>query len=77
VDQRSLGVDGAPGVVAADDGQSDRLVFTFFHQPNYDARIEVLPTCCSEDDPPRYGTTTSGEHITRKILAMRSPELGA
>jgi isopenicillin N synthase-like dioxygenase len=59
------------------DAQSDRLVFTFFHQPNYDARIEVLPTCCSEDDPPRYGTTTSGEHITRKILAMRSPELGA
>ncbi|MCU1374856.1 MAG: 2OG-Fe(II) oxygenase [Actinomycetia bacterium] len=59
------------------DGQSDRLVFTFFHQPNYDAAIEVLPTCCSEEDPPRYADTTSGTHITRKVLAMRSPELGA
>lgn len=55
------------------DGQTDRLVFTFFHQPNYDAAIEVIPTCCSEDDPARYADTTSGEHIARKLAAMRSP----
>ncbi len=58
------------------DAMSDRLSFTFFHQPNYDALIEVIPTCTSPDNPPKYGTTTSGAHITQKILAMRSPELG-
>lgn len=58
------------------DAMSDRLSLVFFHQPNYDARIEVLPSCCSEDDPPRYAPTTSGEHIARKLAAMRRPELG-
>lgn len=59
-----------------DDGRTDRLVFTFFHQPNYDAAIEVIPTCCGEGYPARYADTTSGEHIARKLAAMRSPELG-
>jgi len=60
-----------------EDAASDRLSLIFFHQPNYDAVIEVLESCSSPDDPPRYETVTSGEHITRKILAMRSPELGS
>lgn len=59
-----------------EDAMTDRLAFTFFHQPNYDAPIECIPTCAGPDKPARYGNTTSGEHITGKILAMRSPELG-
>jgi isopenicillin N synthase-like dioxygenase len=58
-----------------EDVRSDRLSFTFFHQPNYDAVIEVIPTCVSPARPARYGTTTSGAHIHKKIAAMRSPEL--
>jgi isopenicillin N synthase-like dioxygenase len=57
------------------DPASDRLSFTFFHQPNYDAVIEVLPTCCSAEDPARYGTTTSGDHFIGKLHALRGPEL--
>jgi isopenicillin N synthase-like dioxygenase len=54
---------------------SRRLSMTFFHQPNYDAVIECLPTCCSTERPAQYGTTTSGEHVWMKINKHRQPEL--
>lgn len=54
---------------------SRRLSMTFFHQPNYDAVIDCLPTCCSAERPARYGTTTSGEHVWMKINKHRQPEL--
>jgi len=47
----------------------------FFHQPNYDAVIECIPTCTGPGDPPRYGRTTSGEHVTMKITKHRAPDL--
>jgi isopenicillin N synthase-like dioxygenase len=40
----------------------------FFHQPNYDAVVECLPSCCGPDNPPRYGPVTSGEHRLAKFL---------
>jgi isopenicillin N synthase-like dioxygenase len=54
---------------------SRRLSMAFFHQPNYDAVIECLPTCSSADRPPRYGRTTSGDHVWMKITKHRTPEL--
>jgi isopenicillin N synthase-like dioxygenase len=54
---------------------SRRLSMTFFHQPNYDAVIECLPTCCSTERPAHYGKTTSGEHVWMKINKHRQPEL--
>lgn len=42
-----------------------------FHQPNYDAVVECIPTCSSAVEPPRYGCTTSGEHVTMKINKHR------
>ena len=59
-----------------EDAMSDRLSLVFFHQPNYDAEIEVLLSCCGQDNPPRYEVTTSGAHIAKKVAAMRSPEVG-
>ena len=44
---------------------------TFFHQPNYDAVIECIPTCVSKQNPAKYGKTTSGEHVTMKINKHR------
>tara|TARA_B100000686_G_C16601001_1_gene868595 strand:+ start:76 stop:1059 length:984 start_codon:yes stop_codon:yes gene_type:complete len=44
---------------------------TFFHQPNYDAVIECIPTCVSSSNPSKYGKTTSGEHVTMKITKHR------
>jgi isopenicillin N synthase-like dioxygenase len=45
-----------------------RLSIPFFHQPNYDALIECLPTCCGPDNPPRYEAVTSGQHRLTKFL---------
>jgi isopenicillin N synthase-like dioxygenase len=56
---------------------SRRLSMAFFHQPNYDAVIECLPTCSDASRPPRYGKTTSGEHVWMKINKHRAPELAA
>jgi isopenicillin N synthase-like dioxygenase len=48
----------------------------FFHQPNYDATVECIPSCADADNPPKYPTTTSGEHIMMKFAKLRAPELG-
>jgi len=39
-----------------------------FHQPNYDALIECLPSCCGPGNPPRYEPVTSGRHRLTKFL---------
>lgn len=54
---------------------SGRLSLCFFHQPNYDAKIEVLETCCGPDNPAKYANTTSGEHVTMKVTKHRTPDL--
>jgi len=47
-------------------GDSERLSLVFFHQPNDDALIECLPSCCA-DRAAKYAPVTSGEHFTGKI----------
>ncbi|NQV79566.1 MAG: isopenicillin N synthase family oxygenase, partial [Alphaproteobacteria bacterium] len=44
----------------------------FFHQPNYDASIECIPTCTSADNPPRHKKIASGDHVTMKINKHRA-----
>jgi isopenicillin N synthase-like dioxygenase len=44
----------------------DRISIPFFHQPNYDAVVECLPSCQRPDDPPRYDPVTSGEWVQRQ-----------
>lgn len=50
-------------VVVPEGDEEDRLSIAFFHQPSYDAVIECIPTCASDDAPPRHEVTTSGEWI--------------
>lgn len=50
---------------------TSRLSIVYFHQPNYDALIETLPTCCDADNPSRYDPVTSGEHLMRKAQLQR------
>ena len=49
----------------------------FFHQPNYDAKVECLPLCQGPDNPAKHAPTTSGEHITAKFEKLRAPEFDA
>jgi isopenicillin N synthase-like dioxygenase len=58
-------------VPPAGDGPVRRRSVAWFQQPNYDAVIEVLPTCTSADDPPRYPPVTSGEHLLGKLLGPK------
>ncbi len=46
-----------------------RQSLIFFHQPNHDARIEVLPSCLGASGIAKYATTTSGEHWLGKLQA--------
>ncbi len=58
-----------PPAERADESKTSLL---FFHQPNYDAVVECIPTCTGPDNPPKYGRTTSGEHVTMKINKHRT-----
>jgi isopenicillin N synthase-like dioxygenase len=44
----------------------------FFHDGNYDALVEVLATCCSDEDPPRYPPVLAGDHLMAKLTAPRT-----
>ena len=35
----------------------------FFFEPAFTTVVEALPQCCSPDNPPRFGPTTSGQHL--------------
>jgi isopenicillin N synthase-like dioxygenase len=52
-------------------GQKRRSV-AFFHDGNYDARIQCLPTCTGPDNPPKYEPVTAGEHLMAKLLGPRT-----
>jgi isopenicillin N synthase-like dioxygenase len=54
------------------DGRALRRSFAFFHDGNVDALIECLPTCTSDDDPPRYDPITLGDHVMGKLLGPRT-----
>lgn len=48
-------------------GSTRRQSLVFFHNPNYDAEVLPLPSCCGPDRPARYGRTTTGEHLYMKM----------
>jgi isopenicillin N synthase-like dioxygenase len=50
------------------DWNTSRFSVVFFHQPNYDVIVESL----DRDKPAKYAPITSGEHLVRKLSAMRN-----
>jgi len=53
--------------------QSRRLSIGMFVHPNYDQRIECVPTCLSAGEKARHPVITAGEHIKRKIERSHAP----
>jgi isopenicillin N synthase-like dioxygenase len=49
-----------------------RRSVAFFHDGNYDALIECLPSCTSAESPPRYPPVRAGEHLKAKLLGPRA-----
>eukprot|EP00270_Netrium_digitus_P005549 TRINITY_DN1739_c0_g1_i3.p1 TRINITY_DN1739_c0_g1~~TRINITY_DN1739_c0_g1_i3.p1 ORF type:complete len:346 (+),score=92.87 TRINITY_DN1739_c0_g1_i3:87-1124(+) len=56
----------------------ERYSLPFFIEPNFDCLIECLPTCTSNENPPRYAPITSGEYLLGRYKAtmVRYSELG-
>jgi isopenicillin N synthase-like dioxygenase len=52
-------------------GSAVRRSVAFFHDGNYDALVECLPTCCSAENPPRYPPVVAGDHILAKLMGPR------
>jgi isopenicillin N synthase-like dioxygenase len=46
---------------------TERFSLPFFHQPNFDAVIETIPTCVTAERPSQYPPITSGEYILEKF----------
>ena len=55
-----------------DKSNISKTSMTFFHQPNYDAIIECIPTCIKPGESAKYSKITSGEHVTMKINKHRT-----
>ena len=51
--------------------EKSKTSLCFFHQPNYDAIVECIPTCVNAERPARYSRTTSGAHVTSKVMKHR------
>jgi isopenicillin N synthase-like dioxygenase len=51
---------------------SRRISLVLFHQPNYDAMIECLPSCVPEVGEPKYAPVSSGDHLYNKFTAQTS-----
>lgn len=45
---------------------SRRISVVFFHQTNYDAVIECLPSCAGPDNPPKYPPVRYGDWLLMK-----------
>ena len=45
-----------------DSKKKPRKSLAFFQQPDWDARIECIPSCLGSDDP-KFNTVTSGRHL--------------
>jgi isopenicillin N synthase-like dioxygenase len=53
------------------DGPARRRSIAWFQQPDHDAVIEVLPTCTSPDNPPRYPPISAGAHLMAKLMGPK------
>jgi isopenicillin N synthase-like dioxygenase len=49
-----------------------RRSVAFFHDGNYDARIECLHTCMSPTNPAKYPPVRAGDHLMAKLLGPRT-----
>jgi hypothetical protein len=41
-------------------------------EPTFTTRVECLPSCCSEDNPPKYPPTTSGEYLLERYAETQA-----
>jgi isopenicillin N synthase-like dioxygenase len=47
-------------------GSAERYSLPCFYDPHFDTEVKVLDVCCSEENPPKYPPTSSGQHLLDK-----------
>ncbi len=52
-------------------GSSERFSIAFFHNANWDAVIECIPTCVAAGDVPRYPPVRAGRHLMDKFRSTQ------
>ncbi|KAF9778583.1 Clavaminate synthase-like protein [Thelephora terrestris] len=45
----------------------ERYSIPLFFGSNYDVRLEAIPSCCSEEFPPKYPVVTAGEYVKSRL----------
>jgi isopenicillin N synthase-like dioxygenase len=50
---------------------SRRQSIAFFHNANWDAVIECIPSCVAEGESPRYAPVTAGDHLMSKFRSTQ------
>jgi isopenicillin N synthase-like dioxygenase len=55
-----------------DTAHNRRRSMAFFHDGDWDAIIECLPTCCDEGNPARYEPVRALDHLMNKLLGGRT-----
>jgi len=48
---------------------TDRYAMPFFVEPNFDTRVECIPSCQDAGNPPRYPPVLSGEYLLSRFDA--------
>lgn len=56
---------------ASIDRDSSRQSIAFFHNANWDAMIECLPTCRPDGEAPRYAPVGAGRHLMDKFRSTQ------
>ncbi|MCB0994368.1 MAG: isopenicillin N synthase family oxygenase [Acidimicrobiales bacterium] len=59
-------------VVPPTDDHPLRRSAAFFHDGNFDAVVECLPSCVSAQNPARYEPVLAGEHLVAKVIGPRT-----
>lgn len=54
-------------------GRSRRQSIAFFHQPNWDATIDCIPSCLAAGEQPRHAPIASGPHLMTKYRSTVAP----
>lgn len=58
-------------VIPPDRAAGDRQSMAFFHNANWDAVIECIPTCLAPGEQPRHAPITAGRHLMEKFRSTQ------
>jgi len=59
---------------AAESGAIRRQSMAFFHNTNFDAQIECIPTCLNSGEEPKYGPVLAGQYLIERFNSAMNKE---